>query len=159
MDENSDNMHILYIQKQEQLLLENIRMRMDYEIKLHIMNEKVNQSDVQLRQLQYNLEQQQTINSQALSSFERVSEENRALNLTINNLNEKIVRLEESSNKYVSEHIELIRKNSENEKIIKDLKTEINRQNEELTKLYNDSKSSKKKQKQELLQETNNSTF
>mgnify|MGYP003333898811 CR=1 FL=1 len=76
MDENSDNMHILYIQKQESLLLENVRNKIDYEIKLHILNDNLNKLLEQNKQLQISLQQQQEINSQAISSFERISEEN-----------------------------------------------------------------------------------
>ena len=39
--EQTDNVTLLYIQKQEQLVLEYVRRSLDYEIKMHMLNERV----------------------------------------------------------------------------------------------------------------------
>ena len=160
MDENSDNMHILYIQKQEQLLLEHIRGRVDYEIKMHILNDKVYLLTEQVRTLQMSLQTQQEINGQALESFERVSEENFNLKNISKKLEQKVTELETGASELTTKVIQFNNEKSTYEKRIKDLQTEINRQAEELERLYNQS-SSKKKKKPELLveQPTDSGTF
>jgi chromosome segregation ATPase len=160
MDDNSDNMHLLYIQKQEQLLLEHIRGRVDYEIKLHILNDRVTKLTEQANHLQMTLQSQQDINRQAIESFERVSEENFRLKDISTRLEQKVAELESGSSELTTKVIEFNNQKSSYEKRIKDLQTEINRQSEELERLYNQS-NPKKKKKPELLveQPTDSGTF
>ena len=153
MDEQSDNMHILYIQKQEQLLLENVRGRVDYEIKIHILNEKINGLTEQLRQTQMNLQAQQEINKQAIESFERVSEENFRLKDVSSRLEQKVADLEKGASELTTKVIQFNNDKANYERRIKDLQTELNRQTEELERLYNNTNSKPKKRKPELLVE------
>jgi chromosome segregation ATPase len=160
MDENSDNIHILYIQKQEQLLFEQIRGRVDYEIKMHILNEKIKVLTEQVRTLQMSLQTQQEINKQAIESFERVSEENFKLKNISEKLEQKVTELETGASELTTKVIQFNNEKSSYEKRNKDLQTELNRQSEELERLYNQP-NSKKKIKPELLIErpTDSGTF
>jgi len=161
MDENSDNMHLLYIQKQEQLLLENVRGKVDYEIKIHILNDKINSLTEQLRQTQMNLQTQQDIGRQAIESFERVSEENFRLKDVSSRLEQKILELETEAHELTNKVIQFSNERTNYEKQIKDLQIEINRQTEELKQLHNNTNSKQKKKKSELLveQSTDSGTF
>ena len=160
MDENSDNMHLLYIQKQEQLLLENLRAKVDYEIKMHIFNDRFNQQLEQIKQLQMTLQTQQELNKQAVESFERVSFDNNTLKATVARLEERTKQLEVSAHELTTKTIEFNNARNAYESRIKDLQTELNRQAEELERLYNQP-NSKKKRKPELLveQPTDSGTF
>lgn len=160
MDENSDNMHLLYIQKQEQLLLENLRAKVDYEIKMQILNDRVNQQLEQIKQLQMSLQTQQDLNKQAVESFERVSVENNIMKETIKRLEDRTKQLEVGAHELTTRTIEYTNAKSVYEKRIKDLQTELNRQAEELERLYNQP-NSKRKKKPELLveQPTDSGTF
>jgi chromosome segregation ATPase len=160
MDENSDNMHLLYIQKQEQLLLENLRAKVDYEIKMHILNDRSNQQLEQIKQLQMTLQTQQELNKQAVESFERVSFDNNTLKATVARLEERTKQLEVSAHELTTKTIEFNNARNAYESRIKDLQTELNRQAEELERLYNQP-NSKKKRKPELLveQSTDSGTF
>lgn len=164
MDENSDNMHLLYIQTQEQLLLENLRGKVDYEIKIRILNEKLNGLTEQTRQLQMTLQSQQDINKQAIESFERVSEENNGLKRVLEedrdrfresskSLEQKIRELETGTHELTTKVIQYTNEKSNYERRINDLQTELNRQREELERLYNNTSSKQKKKKPELLVE------
>jgi len=153
MDEQSDNMHILYIQKQEQLLLENVRGKVDYEIKIHILNDKINSLTEQLRQTQMNLQTQQDIGRQAIESFERVSEENFRLKDVSSRLEQKVADLEKSASELTTKVIQFNNDRANYERRIGDLQKELNRQTEELERLYNTPNSKQKKKKPELLVE------
>lgn len=164
MDEQSDNMHILYIQKQEQLLLDNIRGKVDYEIKIHILNDKINSLTEQLRQTQMNLQTQQDIGRQAIESFERVSEENNGLKNRLTEeqnkfkdvtgrLEQKVRELETGAHELTTKVIQFNNEKANYERRVKDLQTELNRQTEELERLHNNTNSKQKKRKPELLVE------
>lgn len=160
MDENSDNMHLLYIQKQEQIIVDNLRSKIDYEIKMHILNERINQQLEQTKQLQMTLQTQQELNKQAVESFERVSIENNSLKETIKRLEEKTKQLEVGSHELTTKTIEFNNAKNVYENKIKDLQSELNRQVQELERLHNQP-SSKKRKKPELLVElsTDSGTF
>lgn len=168
MDENSDNMHLLYIQKQEQMLVENIRSKIDYEIKMQILNDRAKQHQEQVNQLQMALQTQQDLNKQAVESFERVSVENNGLKETIKRLEDRTKQLEAGAHELTTKTIEYTNAKAVYENRIKDLQTELNRQTEELQRLYNQSNSVKKnkqrvvaEKKPELLveQSTDSGTF
>lgn len=172
MDENSDNMHLLYIQKQEQLLVENMRSKVDYEIKLHILSEKNNNLIEQIKQMQHAFQNQQDIGKQAIDSFERVTNENNMLKSRLeeeqtkfkevsSRLEQKIRELETGAHELTTKVIQFSNERSNYEKQIKDLQIEINRQTEELERLHNNTNSKQKKKKSELLveQSTDSGTF
>lgn len=171
MDENSDTMHLLYIQKQEQIIVDNIRSKIDYEIRMQILNDRINKHQEQVNQLQMTLQAQQELNKQAVESFERVTleknnlvqshnSEKTGLMNTVKMLEEKVRELEKGAHELTTKTIEFNNSRTVYENRIKDLKSEINRQVQELDRLHNQL-SSKKKKKPELLveQPTDSGTF
>ena len=145
MNESNEQLQLLYIQKQEQLLLENIRTRLDYEMKLHLLNDRLNTSIEKINELQHTLESQHHINKQAVESFERISIEKEQLKSTISLLESKNKELETAAHQLTTKTIEFNASKEKYENRIKDLQVEINRQSQELESLYNEANSKKSK--------------
>mgnify|MGYP003351838628 CR=1 FL=1 len=61
MDENSDNMALVYIQKQEQIVLEYVRKQVDYEIKMHIMNDNMLKANEKIKELKNFMAEEKTM--------------------------------------------------------------------------------------------------
>ena len=175
MEQQNENVTLLYIQKQEQIILEYVRRSLDYEIKLHLLNDKINEQNNKIKELTQVIENQNSIVQQATVSIESLTEENRTVkandrtkelseaiekqNFTIHQLNSSVHSLTEE-NKILKNNdktkefydmtnnmIELKNKLEIEERKNKDLQSEILRQNEELTKLHNEGIPKKKKQK------------
>ena len=138
MEQQGENVTLLYIQKQEQTILDYVRKQIDYEIKLHLLNDKINEQNNKLKELFETAEKQNSIIQQATASIEILSEEN----ITLKN-NDKTKDLYDLTNNM----IELRNKLAIEERKNRDLHTELSRQNEELSKLYNEEVPKKKKQK------------
>ena len=138
MEQQGENVTLLYLQKQENIILEHTRQKVDYEIKIHLLNDKINQQNEKIKELIETVERQSSIIQQATSSIEILTEENRTFKE-----NDKTKDLYDLTNI----KLELQNKLSHEERKNKDLEIELARQNEELTKLYNESIPKKKKQK------------
>ena len=138
MEQQGENVTLLYIQKQEQTILEYVRKQIDYEIKLHLLNDNINKQNEKIKELSEIIDRQSNIINQASASIEVLTEENR-----IFKENDKTKDLYDLTNI----KLELQNKLSHEERKNKDLEIELARQNEELTKLYNSDNSLKKKKK------------
>ena len=138
MEQQGENVTLLYIQKQEQTILEYVRKQIDYEIKLHLLNDNINKQNEKIKELSEVIDRQSNIINQASASIEVLTEENR-----IFKENDKTKDLYDLTNI----KLELQNKLSHEERKNKDLEIELARQNEELTKLYNSDNSLKKKKK------------
>ena len=144
MDENSDNMALVYIQKQEQIVLEYVRKQVDYEIKIHIMNDNILKANEKIKELTDQLINQQNISQQAINSFERLNAEFNDYKLLHQQNEELVKKLENDKNNQITENIKLKESLLAEQKRNNDLQQELTRQNDELTKLYNEENSKKK---------------
>lgn len=144
MDENSDNMALVYIQKQEQIVLEYVRKQVDYEIKIHIMNDNILKANEKIKELTDQLINQQNISQQAINSFERLNAEFNDYKLLHQQNEELVKKLENDKNNQITENIKLKESLLAEQKRNNDLQQELSRQNDELTKLYNEENSKKK---------------
>ena len=78
-EQQGENVTLLYIQKQEQLILEQSRKHVDYEIKLHLLNDKLNQHIEKIKELIQTIETQNNIINQATASIELLTEEKKEI--------------------------------------------------------------------------------
>ena len=147
-EQQGENVTLLYIQKQEQTILEYIRKQVDYEIKLHLMNDKLNQHIEKIKELIQTVETQSNIINQATNSIEILTEEKKLISQ-----NDRTEEFQKTIFDLTNSEIELKNKINILERKNLDYQSELARQNEELTKLYNQEGSSKKKNKK-LLDET-----
>lgn len=144
-EQQNENIALLYIQKQEQTILEYIRKQMDYEIKLHLLNDKANQHAEKIKELSAIVESQSNIISQAKNSIEILTNDNNNLNLIKVAQEDKIQQLEKNIFDIDNDLRQHKKMNESNNKRIADLQIELDRQNDELTGLYNSKKIKLKK--------------
>jgi predicted RNase H-like nuclease (RuvC/YqgF family) len=144
-EQQNENVTLLYIQKQEQCIIDYVRKQLDYEIKLHLMNDKLNQHIEKIKELSTIIDNQNSIVSQASNSIEMLTEENRNLQNINSSYKEKIEKLEKTIFDIDNDLRQHKKMNESNNKKIADLQIELDRQNDELTGLYNPNKKKPKK--------------
>ena len=144
-EQQGENVTLLYIQKQEQLILEQSRKHVDYEIKLHLLNDKLNQHIEKIKELIQTIETQNNIINQATASIELLTEEKKEIIKK-----DKTEEFQQELFVLSSENAELKNEINRLQKVNSDYYSELKKQNEELNKLYNLNGSSKKKTKKTL---------
>lgn len=149
MDENSNDMSLIYIQKQEQVVIEFVRKQVEYEIKIHLLNENLKKANEKIEELNNTINIQNNIVQQSASSIETLTLDRNRLQSREDNYIEKIEKLEKDVFD-LSNELNTIKDKYNNElKISNNYKIELARQNEELTRLYNLESSKKKTKKTE----------
>ena len=147
MDENNNDMSLIYIQKQEQVVVEFVRKQVEYEIKVHVLNDTVNKLNEKIEQLNNTVNIQNNIIQQSSSSIETLTLDRNRLQSREDNYIEKIEKLEKDVYDLTNELKTVNDKYQKQLSVSNNYKIELERQNEELTKLYNSESSSKKKTK------------
>ena len=149
MDENSNDMSLIYIQKQEQVVIEFVRKQVEYEIKIHLLNENLKKANEKIEELNNTINIQNNIVQQSASSIETLTLDRNRLQSREDNYIEKIEKLEKDVFD-LSNELNTIKDKYNNElRISNNYKIELDRQNEELTRLYNLESSKKKTKKTE----------
>lgn len=147
MDENNNDMSLIYIQKQEQVVIEFVRKQVEYEIKIHLLNENLKKANEKIEELNNTINIQNNIVQQSASSIETLTLDRNRLQSREDNYIEKIEKLEKDVFD-LSNELNTIKDKYNNElKISNNYKIELARQNEELTRLYNLENSKKKTKK------------
>jgi chromosome segregation ATPase len=144
-EQQNENVTLLYIQKQEQCIIDYVRKQLDYEIKLHLMNDKLNQHIEKIKELSTIIDNQNSIVSQASNSIEMLTEENMNLQKIKFSYEEKVEKLQKTIFELDTDLKQYKKTNESNNKKIADLQIELDRQNDELTELYNSTKKKPKK--------------
>jgi len=149
MDENNNDMSLIYIQKQEQVVIEFVRKQVEYEIKIHLLNENLKKANEKIEELNNTINIQNNIVQQSASSIETLTLDRNRLQSREDNYIEKIEKLEKDVFD-LSNELNTIKDKYNNElKISHNYKIELDRQNEELTRLNNLENSKKKTKKGE----------
>jgi chromosome segregation ATPase len=147
MNENNNDMSLIYIQKQEQVVVEFVRKQVEYEIKVHVLNDNIKTLNEKIEQLNNTINIQNNIIQQSSSSIETLTLDRNRLQSREDNYISKIEKLEKDVFD-LSNELSLIKDKYQKElSVSNNYKIELDRQNEELTKLYNSENSSKKKNK------------
>lgn len=139
-----------YIQRQEQLLLGNIRKNLEYEIKIESLNAAVTEISGKYEESQKQVEIQNEMMQQAANGVEAVTIEKKKLENTIKNLEQMLSNKKneyDNLNKTVMDNRNEFdrckeeRSNLQSE--LKEIKEEYKRQTEELNKLFIENETSK----------------
>lgn len=149
MDENSNDMTLIYIQKQEQVIIEFVRKQIEQEIKIHVLNENLRKANEKIEQITNTINMQNELIQQSATSIETLTIDRNKLQEKEDTHIKKIEKLEKDIFN-LSNELRVINDKYNNELVIgNNYKIELDRQNEELTRLYNLENSKKKTKKTE----------
>lgn len=149
MDENSNDMTLIYIQKQEQVIIEFVRKQIEQEIKIHVLNENLRKANEKIEQITNTINMQNELIQQSATSIETLTIDRNKLQEKEDTHIKKIEKLEKDIFN-LSNELRVINDKYNNELgISNNYKIELDRQNEELTRLYNLENSKKKTKKTE----------
>ena len=144
-DNEQNNYALLYAQRQEQLLFEQIRKTIDAEIKALIATKSSNDFQLKYEESQKQVEIQNSLMQQAANSVERLTIENKKYEKSIEDLRKSLTEcrneLSDSRSKSSSSEEEINLINAR----IKELKEEYNRQTAELSELFKENQELKSK--------------
>lgn len=150
---DNENYALIYIQKQEQFILEIVRKSVNLEVQIVSLTNKINEFEKLYNESQNNVSQQNQMMEQAANSIKE---------LTVKS--EKYEKLKSDYSNINNERDKILSENHILNKKINELTNEINRQNDEMKKLYDENeelknkipkKKTRKKSEIKLLEENN----
>jgi chromosome segregation ATPase len=149
MDEQNNDMSLIYIQKQEQVIIEFVRKQVEYEIKIHVLNENLKKANEKIEQNNNSINIQNELLQQTSTSVQTLTIDRNRLQDREDIHLKKIEKLEKDIFNLSNELKEKDDKYHNELKISNNYKIELARQNEELTRLNNLENSKKKTKKGE----------
>lgn len=149
MDENNNDMSLIYIQKQEHVIIEFVRKQVEYEIKVHVLNENLRKANEKIEQITNTINMQNELIQQSATSIETLTLDRNRLQDKEDTHIKKIEKLEKDIFNLSNELRDINDKYNNELKISHNYKIELDRQNEELTRLNNLENSKKKTKKGE----------
>ena len=150
---DNENYALIYIQKQEQFILEIVRKSINLEVQIISLTNKINEFEKLYSESQNSVSQQNEMMEQAANSIKE---------LTVKS--EKYEKLKSDYSNINNERDKILSANHILNKKINELMHEINRQNDEMKKLYDENeelknkipkKKTRKKSEIKLLEENN----
>lgn len=95
-EEKKDIYTLIYIQKQEQLLLDMMRKIVDAEVRITAMNNSINEANARFEESQKQVELSNEMMQQAAAGLEEIQLDNQNLRLEVGNLHTEISALQDN---------------------------------------------------------------
>ena len=152
MDEvEQSNYNALYSKRQEQILIEQIKKNIDYEVRLTMFITALEETRSKLEEATKNSESQNDITQQAIRSVEDLTIKNKQLQVEIENNLKRISDLEARNadkerniRELTQNRDELVENYNNSSTRIKNLERELERQRNEMQQIYDENVSIKK---------------
>ena len=139
MDLNEqNNYNLLYAQRLENLLHDQIRKTTDVEVRLSLCWEKIEKDNRQIEELTKNVEIQADIIKQATNSVEALTLQNKNYSNDLSNANIRINDLESKINASADQQKDLQASNNQKDVRISGLERELNNTKQEAQNIYDD---------------------
>jgi len=139
MDLNEqNNYNLLYAQRLENLLHDQIRKTTDVEVRLSLCWEKIEKYNRQIEELTKNVEIQADVIKQATNSVEALTLQNKNYSNDLSNANIRINDLESKINASADQQKDLQASNNQKDVRISGLERELNNTKQEAQNIYNE---------------------